>query len=153
VDSDVLMRTDIRRTEHAAVTHAMATPVRSPLTGGTTEVEQEILRHADHGASYVPYCRPVSPPMEKTRRGGGHPPFGKRQAGKEHPIYDPTSGKSYRTGVTLPPEEAQLLIAVADRANMSISGVLNVLVKNMDLDPTTGLPSCINPPERFQEAS
>ena len=90
--------------------------------------------------------------MNKGHR-GGHPPLGKRQAGKEHPSYDPSTGKSYRTGVTLEPADAQMLIAVADRANMSISGVLNMLVRNMNLDPTTGLPSFIDLPERLQEAS
>jgi len=90
--------------------------------------------------------------MSQRPQGGGSA-IGKRYAGKEKSTYDPASGKSYRVVATLEPDDAQLLIAVADRADLSLSGVLNLLVKNMDLDPATGLPSFIDSPERFQEAS
>lgn len=89
--------------------------------------------------------------MTKQPRRGPVP--GKRQAGKEQPNYDPSTGKPFRLNVTFAPEDAQLLIGAANQANLSLSGLVNELVRNMPLDPVTGKPLLIDSLERFQEAS
>ncbi len=54
--------------------------------------------------------------------------------------YDPESGRNYRIAVTLKPDQAVKVIRMAERAGLSVSGFLNSLVQNMEIDPETGLP-------------
>ncbi len=78
------------------------------------------------------------------RSHGSGPSIGTRHANKA-PRYDPESGRSYRTAVTLQPEDAVRLITLADRAGLSVSGLLNALVKNVEINPETGLPPFLEP--------
>lgn len=83
------------------------------------------------------------------------PAIGVRHRGK-NASYDPASGKRYRTGVTLDPSDAVRIIQVAERANMSVSGLIANLVSHIELDPETGLPPWIDRVEEdlfHQEAS
>lgn len=68
-----------------------------------------------------------------------HSNLGKPQP-HQIPHYDPSSGRSYRPGVTFPPENAVKLIELGKRANLSLSGVLNKLLEHVEIDPETGLP-------------
>ncbi|HEX6514920.1 MAG TPA: hypothetical protein VF049_05070 [Nocardioidaceae bacterium] len=65
------------------------------------------------------------------RRGGRQP--GKIQRGNEA-TYDPASGRNYRPTPTFAPLAAVKLIKAAEAMNMSVSGLLNELVRRMDVD-------------------
>ena len=71
--------------------------------------------------------------------------------------YDPSTGRTYRAGVTLEPDDAVRLLTMAERAGLSVSGLFNALLKNAEVDPETGLPPFLEPaPEDahlFREAS
>lgn len=103
-----------------------------------------------------PACDMSSDKMGAMRAHTGGAQIGKRYAGREA-SYDPSTGRSYRTAVTLEPTEAERLLILAKRANMSVSGFLNRLVKNVEVDPVTGLPPFIDAPDQdlnlFKEAS
>ena len=88
--------------------------------------------------------------------GRGGPAIGKRYNGKVAQ-YDPSTGRTYRTAVTLEPDDAVRLLTMAERAGVSVSGFLNALVKNVAVDPETGLPPFLEPAQEdahlFREAS
>lgn len=67
------------------------------------------------------------------------PTVGVRHRGKDA-TFDPASGKRWRTGVTLEPSDAVRIIQIAQRANMSVSGLIASIVSHVELDPETGLP-------------
>lgn len=79
-----------------------------------------------------------------TRPQHGGSTIGTRYAGKE-PRYDPTSGRNYRTAATIAPDEAVRLIDMAERAGMSVSGMVNVLIKSALINPATDLPFGVEP--------
>lgn len=79
-----------------------------------------------------------------TRRQQGGTPIGQRHSGKE-PKFDPTQGRNYRTGVTMTPDEAVRLIDMAERAGMSLSGMINILIKDALINPATDLPFGVEP--------
>lgn len=85
---------------------------------------------------------PLSSLAMAERRNG--PPVGTRYRGRTA-NYDPTSGRNYRNAVTLTPEVATRVIAVAERAGMSVSGVIAEMVARTELDATTGLPPWLEP--------
>lgn len=82
--------------------------------------------------------------MPQKQRGGSK--IGTRQRGHK-PSYDPSSGYSYRAPVTLLPDDAVKAIAMAERAGLSVSGFFNAILKNIPIDPNTGLPVGIEPAE------
>jgi hypothetical protein len=45
------------------------------------------------------------------------------------------------------PDDAVRAIAMAERAGLSVSGFFNAILKNIPIDPTTGLPVGIEPAE------
>jgi len=62
------------------------------------------------------------------------------------PNYDPASGASYRPGTSFAPETAVKLIKMCEMTNMSVSGFLNALVDNVEVDETgtpVGWPTAI----------
>lgn len=79
--------------------------------------------------------------MAQQRNG---PPVGTRYRGRTA-NYDPASGRNYRTAVTLTPDAAMRLISVAERAGMSVSGVIAEMVSRTELDAATGLPEWLEP--------
>lgn len=79
-----------------------------------------------------------------TRPQHGGSTIGTRYAGKE-PRYDPTSGRNYRTAATLEPDDAVRLIDMAQRAGMSVSGMVNILIKSALINPVTDLPFGVDP--------
>lgn len=58
---------------------------------------------------------------------------GKRQRGKE-PAYDPTSGGPYRAGLYMDPVTGAKLVRLSETLNMSVSGVVRLLVERVDVD-------------------
>lgn len=88
------------------------------------------------------------------RRGGTQ--LGTRHRGKE-PQFDPTRGKNYRTGLTLTPDDAVRIIDMAERAGVSVSGMINLLIKTSLINPETDLPFGVAPVTEpqglFEEAS
>lgn len=49
--------------------------------------------------------------------------------------------------MTLLPDDAVKAIAMAERAGLSVSGFFNAILKNIPIDPNTGLPVGIEPAE------
>jgi len=90
--------------------------------------------------------------MDTQRRRGSFA-VGKRQPAKETLTYDPESGRKFRLSVSFEPDDAMLLIETAKRANLSLSGMVNAVIKNMELAPDTGLPTFMDSPAQFGEAS
>lgn len=84
--------------------------------------------------------------MDVAKKQQGGAKIGTRYRGNT-PSYDPASGHSYRAPVTLAPEDAVKAIAMAERAGLSISGFFNAILKNIPIDPTTGLPVGVAPAE------
>ncbi|MBN1172909.1 MAG: hypothetical protein JXA67_12105 [Micromonosporaceae bacterium] len=50
------------------------------------------------------------------------------------PEYDPTSGRSWRPGGTFAPDNAHKLFRAMEALGVSASGVLNELVRRMEID-------------------
>ncbi len=76
---------------------------------------------------------------------------GGRPLGSKQPFnttsYQVGCGQRWRVGATLPPENADKLIAMTDRTNLSISGVINALIAHVELNPETGLPKFLEQAE------
>lgn len=70
--------------------------------------------------------------MARTSEGSG-PVRGKAQPGRRL-SYDPSSGQNWRTGVVILPEMAKKAIHAADRTGLSFAGLVNELLKRMDVD-------------------
>ena len=75
--------------------------------------------------------------MATTQRVRGPKP-GKQQA-HNRASYDPSSGQPWRTGVIMQPEEAEKALTAANLAGLSFAGLVNELVRRMDVDEA-GLP-------------
>lgn len=82
--------------------------------------------------------------MQRKRVGGSQ--IGTRQRGRDA-AYDPASGHTYRPSVTLNPDDAVKAVTMAERAGLSVSGFFNAILKNIPIDPNTGLPVGIEPAE------
>ncbi len=105
-------------------------PPSAPIwrkTGANRPGRVEIRKTRAHGSPSRHVCAAKIADMAQTRRVGGV--IGTRYAGNTA-SYDPDSGRNYRTAVTLKPDQACAVIAMAHNAGMSVSGVVNAIVKN-----------------------
>lgn len=56
------------------------------------------------------------------------------------PRYDPATGEPWRPGSNFEPDNAKKLMQICARLDISIAGFLNELVKQLEVDATTGVP-------------
>ncbi|MGD6757271.1 hypothetical protein [Streptomyces sp. BH105] len=70
--------------------------------------------------------------MTETRRGTGGALRGKPQTGRR--VYDPDSGRPWRTGVVVTSDEARKAITAADKAGLSFAGLVGQLIQRMEVD-------------------
>jgi hypothetical protein len=64
--------------------------------------------------------------------------------------YDPSSGLPWRSGVIMQPEEAAKALTAANLAGLSFAGLVNELVRRMEVDET-GLPVWADKPAAQEE--
>ncbi len=78
---------------------------------------------------------------------GGHT-RGKPQPHKRA-SYDPSTGKAWRTGLSLKPETAVKAIKAAELAEMSVAGLLEELIRRLPVD-AEGRPTWAPPPAQTE---
>jgi hypothetical protein len=76
--------------------------------------------------------------MTTTQRRGGGPIPGRQQAHRRV-TYDASTGQPWKTGVMMQPAEAEKALKAADLAGLSFAGLVNELVKRLEVDEA-GLP-------------
>lgn len=87
------------------------------------------------GSERVADYAKISTVTGKIRKGveSNGPVRGRAQTGR--PLtYDPTSGQNWRTGVVVVPDMAAKAIKAANSTGLSFAGLLNELLKRMEVD-------------------
>lgn len=131
-----------QRQRDLAATEVVTYSVRAPAHHA-----QEYSKTPRHAEDFPQRFRVLREDQGMSRRVGA--PRGQIQRGNGVG-YELGSGRSYRTSVNLPPDEAEKIVIAAAAMNYSVSGLMQQLVARMEVDEH-GAPTWYEPPDEQQQ--